>query len=74
MTVERLARVMWRLRKNLKNKDDVVTNQELERAIMYECGTDRRTLLYNRKALIKLGWLKAVNTSRLKLTGEDLES
>ena len=76
MTVEKLERVMWRLRKRHPAKDDVVThtvtNDELARAIMYECGTDPATISKNRSALKKLGWISIYNKSRVRLTNADL--
>ena len=53
MTVEKLERVMWRLRKRNPGTD-TIHNSELRRAVMLEIGTDPRTLKKNRKALIEL--------------------
>ena len=71
MTVEKLARVLWRLRKNNPG-NDMPTWLELKRAIMYECGTDPRTYIFNRNALKNLGWIKVYNGKRLRLTNDDL--
>ena len=63
---------MWRLRE--RNPDtNVVTNYELRRAILLEIGTDPRTYVVNRKALIKLGWLKSYSKQKIRITGEDIE-
>ena len=72
MTIEKLERVMWRVRKMLPSDATTVTNDELARAIMYECGTDPVTIRNNRNALKKLGWLRIYNKSRLLITNEDL--
>ena len=72
MTVEKLRRVLWRVReRNPGNAKP--TNLELRRGIMLEIGTDPRTYTVNRKALLKLGWIRIYNKSRVQLTGEDIE-
>lgn len=71
MTIQNLQRVMWRLRTaNPRVKD--VTNSELRRAIMYECGTDQRTYYSNRKALLKLQWI-VVGRNKQKVIFTDKE-
>lgn len=70
MSISSLERVMWRIR--ARNKGKVyITNHELKRAIMYECGTDSRTYYQNRKALITLGWLRS-RKNYVELTDVDL--
>lgn len=71
MTVEKLERVMWRLRAiDPNNRYPSVHN--LRRAIMLEIGTDNRTYHANKQALKRLGWIKAKGTKRVELTGIDL--
>lgn len=70
MSVERLERVMWRLRKNIDTERPLW--KQLRRAIMYECGTDPRTYLNNKRALIALGWITSDGKHRFRLTNEDL--
>ena len=70
MTIEKLERVMWRLRKLAAT--DKPTHNELRRAIMYECGTDPSTYTNNKKALLVLGWIVPYNKSRFVLTNNDL--
>ena len=70
MSVEKLERVLWRVRKRNPNKTQI-TNHELKRAIMYECGTDPKTYTNNRKALIVLGWLRS-RGNYVELTDNDL--
>ncbi len=73
MTIQKLELVMWRLRKG--NPDsDTPTNIELRRAIMYEVGTDERTYIKTRKALIRLGWMRTWSRTRVKLTNKDMVS
>ncbi len=71
MSVAKLERVLWRLRKRCPG-NDTPRWLELKRAIMYECGTDPATYRSNRRALITLGWIKVYNGKRLKLTNTDL--
>jgi len=72
MSVEKLERVLWRIRKN-NPKQDIVKWIELKRAIMYEIGTSMRAYNSNRRALVDLGWIKVgVGTSDVTLTNEDL--
>ncbi len=71
MSIEKLERVMWRLRKNNPGEDKP-TWLQLKRAIMYECGTDPQTYRSNRKALKDLGWIVIYNSKRMKLTNKDL--
>ena len=70
MTLEKLERVMWRLRR-MKPNQDTFTNLELRKAIMYECGTDDRTIYMNRKALKHLGWIIA-KRNQIYITNNDI--
>lgn len=71
MTLEKLERVMWRLRKD-NAKIERVTLGALRRAIMIEIGTDERTYYANKKALIKLKWIITLKGQYVELTGNDL--
>jgi len=72
MSVEKLQRVLWRIRE--KHRDaPFLTNKELKICIMHECGTTPITYLRNRRALITLGWLKPKNSKSVMLTGTDLK-
>lgn len=78
MSVEKLDRVMWRLKKEFPD-EDIITNRQLEVAIMYECGTSPATYQNNRKALFKLGYIERVragsgkvNPNKVKLTNKFL--
>jgi len=72
MSVEKLERVLWRVRKTHPNSK-IISNNNLRRAIMYECGTDPVTYRNNRRALVVLGWIKKYNTGSIELTDKDLE-
>ena len=71
MTIEKLERVMWRLRKNNPNIE-TPTCIELKKAIMQEIGTDPRTYNTNRRALTRLRWIKAYGRTRVQITNRDL--
>ena len=71
MSIQKLERVMWRLRKRHPGRSKV-TNLQLRRAIMYDCGTDPLTYRNNRKALMVLGWIKKHKTKQVILTNKDL--
>lgn len=71
MTIEKLERVMWRVRKD-NPMQTIITNNNLEKAIMKEIGIDRRTYNANRRALIKLGWIKSYNKKTVVITDKDL--
>jgi hypothetical protein len=68
MSVEKLARVLWRLES--QNKDPL-RHKDLKRAIMLEIGTDPRTIKTNTQRLKELGW---ITTSKwhVKVTGKHL--
>lgn len=70
MTIEKLKRIMWRIRS--RNKDKVyITRHEVEKAIFLEAGIWPETVRYNRQALIKLGWLKT-RKQKYEITDKDL--
>jgi len=53
--IESLKRVIWRLKENPK---EFYLVHEIEMAIMYECGTDPRTVDVNMMRLRQLKWIK----------------
>lgn len=71
MSIQKLERVMWRLRARNPGKTRIL-NSELEKVIMYECGTDPTTYRNNRRALVKLGWIRSYKTKKIDLTDTDL--
>jgi len=71
MSIHKLERVLWRLRKICPNNDNPPWI-ELKRAIMYECGTDPITYKNNKSSLIALGWIIHGRGKTLKLTNKDL--
>ena len=71
MTIQTLQRVLWRVRTKCPNRIKI-TNLELKRAIMIECGTSYETWIRNRKSLLELGWIKIDKTKCITLTGSDI--
>jgi hypothetical protein len=71
MAIEKLERVMWRIRTRNPNKNQI-SNDELWRCIIYECGYTEATRWRVRTALIKLGWLTKWKTRSVRLTNKDL--
>jgi len=69
MTLDKLNRVMWRLRKlNLEHP----SYYDLELAIMQECGITKNTYRTNKYALFKLGYCKRYTKKRFSFTDKDL--
>jgi Ran GTPase-activating protein (RanGAP) involved in mRNA processing and transport len=69
MTLENLKRVMWRLRQlHLEHP----SYNDLEVAIMNECGLCKATYERNKRALFKLGYCKRYTKKRLSLADKDL--
>lgn len=71
MGIERLERVMWRIRSTHPGKK-TITNPQLRLAIMHECGTDPKTYRNNRAALKRLGWIKHKGRVYVQLTDKDI--
>ena len=70
MTIAKLERVMWRLRKRHPGRLRL-PRKALKLAIMYECGTSPETYTRNRAALIALGWVTS-DKNHIRLTDLDL--
>ncbi|MFW6172678.1 MAG: hypothetical protein ACOC5T_02935 [Elusimicrobiota bacterium] len=66
--IERLKRVMWRL---VEQDKEYYLKSDIELAIMYECGTDPRTVINNYNQLIKLGWFK-ISSKRYYIKDKNL--
>ncbi len=69
MTIEKLERVMWRLRNTKLSK---LHWNDLQRATMHEIGTDPRTYKLTKRALQKLRWITCVKSNHFALTNRDL--
>jgi len=69
---EKLERVMWRLRK-ITRKPNMPYYNELQQAVIYECGHTPQTYYNIKRALVKLGWIKSHSSKRFILTNKDLE-
>lgn len=71
MSVEKLQRVMWRLRSR-NNSDLKIPVTELQRCVMLEIGTDPRTYVITKNALIRLQWIRTRKNRHIWLTGKDV--
>ena len=73
MSMEKLERVMWSLRKAFPNQKKI-SNLNLRRVIDVECGICTATYKRNRKALLRQGWIKIKGKKCFILTNKDLTS
>ena len=71
MSIEKLERVMWRLRAMTKSQRQP-TRGELRIAIMKEVGTSPTCITENIRALKALKWIVMRKGTSLRLTGLDL--
>lgn len=72
MSVEKLERVLWRVRQ-IPGKKAAIHWNKLRLAVMKEIGTDKRTYDHNKENLLRLGWIKRHRKSFFILTDEDLQ-
>lgn len=70
MSIEKLKRVMWRIRSRYPGRKRI-KRDELLRVIMIECGTSPQTYYNNMWALIKMGWLTKYKR-QFMLTDKDI--
>lgn len=55
--IEKLKRVMWRLKEEHGHRE-YMTRSDVEKAIMMECGLDDRTVRNKLKALKTFKWIR----------------
>ncbi len=72
MTLEKLKRVVWRLR-DLKAPDNIYTNAQIRRAIMEEIGIDERTIKRTIERMLEFKMLEKGEFGKLKLIYEEVE-
>lgn len=72
IAINKLERVLWRLRKKYKGDNPIIPNHELRKAIMRECGTSNQCYKDNRASFFQLGWIKAHGSKKIQLTDDDL--
>ena len=75
MSIEKLQRVIWRLQEiKPKYRKDGVTRtifmSEIRKAIMYEIGTDERTIRLTLNKLKELKWIKRYTRHGYELHAE----
>lgn len=74
MSVEKLKRVMQRLRHRHGMNVKKIKRDDLERAIYREIGTCLTTFKRNKRCLTKLGWIASRDRGHtIMITGKDLE-
>ena len=64
MSIEKLKRVLWRLKEI--EPAGTYTERQVRLAIMEECGTDERTIQRNREHMIELKLLIPAEFGKLK--------
>jgi dynactin complex subunit len=70
--VNKLKRVIWRLKEEYPNKEFYL-KEDIRRTIIMECGIDERTIATNIKALKELGWLKCQRKRFFIVEGKDYD-
>lgn len=69
MTTDKFKRVLWRLKE--WEPTGYIKEDQLQKAIMLEIGTDERTIKHNKEGLLKLKWLKRIYKHRYKIQTTD---
>ncbi len=64
MTIEKLKRVIWRLKEI--QPDGLYSESQIRLAIMEECGTDERTITHTIKKMRELKMLEPAGIGKLK--------
>ncbi len=64
MTIDRLKRVLWRLKEI--EPSGLYSNKQIRLAIMEECGTDQRTIQTTIQRMIELKMLVKADFGKLK--------
>lgn len=67
MGIDKLKRVIWRLREMKTDELDVYTEKQIRLAVMEECGTDRRTIRENIATMRELNLLASAGFGKLRI-------
>ena len=70
MTVEKLKRVVWRLRE-FKAPNNTYTNPQIRRAIMEEIGVDERTITRTIQRMLEFKMIEKGEFGKIKLIFEE---
>ena len=70
MSLDKLRRVIWRLREKFPGKNQKILNFELRKAICEEIGTNIITYRNNRKDLITLRMIKPIRSKYIKIISD----
>lgn len=72
MTIEKLKRVIWRLRE-IKMPDNIYSSQQIRRAIMDEIGIDERTLTRTITVMLEYKMIEKAEFGKMKVIFEEVE-
>lgn len=67
MTLDKMKRVVWRLKEMKTKEPGIYTADQIRTAIMEEIGTDQRTIKLNMAILRELKLLVPVEMGKMKL-------
>ena len=73
MTIEKLKRVIWRL-KEINAPDNIYTSNQIRRAIMDEIGIDERTLKRTISVMIEYKMIKHAGFGKMEVLFETIET
>ena len=72
MTIEKLKRVIWRL-KEVKAPDNIYTSTQVRRAIMEEIGVDERTVTRALTHMLEFKMIKKEEFGKIKVIFDEVE-
>ncbi len=72
MTIEKLKRVIWRLRET-KVQDNIYTSNQIRRAIMDEIGVDERTVTRAITVMLEYKMIEKGEFGKIKVIFEETE-
>ena len=70
MTIEKLKRVVWRL-KEIRVPDNVYSNKQMRRAIMEEIGIDERTITRTLERMLEFKMIEKAEFGNMKVIFEE---
>ena len=73
MTIEKLKRVIWRL-KEIKAPDNVYKSHQLRRAIMEEIGIDERTITRTITVMLEYKMIEKAGFGSIKIILDEVET
>lgn len=70
MTIEKLKRVVWRL-KEIRVPDNVYSNKQIRRAIMEEIGVDERTITRTLERMLEFKMIEKAEFGNMRIIFEE---